>query len=328
MNQMKTVESLASHFEPDNLEINNMVMCSKCLGETFESWFYNDVNEESEFEVENILCHKCASKLRRTDKLSCFIKYNEADIRKFMIQLEGLQYKYCKKEKYPLYPKFAANKFYIKTSVSEYFQDIEGKLVPLTTDPNVFDDPINVIKEKFFLSRKSTLSGNIFDKDALMYKIKKKDNKDEMTEKKPPLNELTLIEQKVLKVLPSIMFRSSKNADSEAKVMIHEKIITKTNEFFSKFDDETKLREEVLTELYSNFRNDIKNSSGLIATLRAMLKEDKFINVKLPIEKAYCIFLYLENVFNPEESMFISVTDEEIFDKDLLENLRFIVKCN
>ena len=323
LNLMKTIESLASQIEPDNLEINNMVMCSKCFGETFESWFYNDSNDKTEFDVESILCYKCASKVKRAEKLTCFIKYSEANIKHFMHKISGLNFKSAKKESYPLFPAFATPKFYIKSTVSEYYQEKHGKLVPLASDPISFEDPLNLVKEKFYLSRKSTTSANIFDKDALMYKIKKKEKLD-IPEEIYPVNELSLIEQKVKNRFPGLVLPSDKPKPSE-KTDLKTEVVKKAFEFFCKYE-KNKLGIQVIEELYAEFSRDVKNSSGSIATLRSILKEDTFTDeFPLLMQKANCIFLFLEGKLNPEESMFILVEDKDINDKELFQKLQSVI---
>ena len=57
---IKVIEEVyARHkeFENDNLQMNNIVMCSSCFGETFEVWFYANSNKTAKFDTENIICH-------------------------------------------------------------------------------------------------------------------------------------------------------------------------------------------------------------------------------------------------------------------------------
>lgn len=321
LNQMKSIENLASHIEPDNLEVNNMVMCSKCLGETFESWFYNDTNDRTEFDVDGILCFKCASKVKRPEKLTCFLKYSETQIKNFMQKLSAMSYKSAKKETYPLYSPFSTPKFYIKSTVSEFFQMNNGNLVRLTSDPNAFDDPLDLVKEKFYLSRKSTSNSNIFDKDALMYKIKKKEANE--TPKEKEINELTMIEHKLKNRFPDLVLPF-------AKPEIHQndlttQIIKKAVDYFGKYE-KNKLGVQVMDGLYKTYCDEIKVSSGEISILRSCLKEDLFTeDYPAMQQKAYCVFLFFEGKLAREAAAFILVEDSEIKDKVFLDRLMSFV---
>lgn len=319
LNMMKQIESLAAQVEPDNLEINNMVMCSKCFGETFESWFYNDSNDHQEFDVESILCFKCASKVKRPEKLTCFIKYPEVQIKQFMQKLSNLNHKSAKKETYPLSKVFATPRFYIRSTASEYYQYKDGKMVPLASDPISFEDPLNLVKEKFYLSRKTSTSANIFDKESLLYKIKKKGEIEGQPEK-TKVNELSLIEQKVKHRFPDLVLPSDRT-EAERSTELAATIVKKTVEYFTKFE-KNKLGVQVIQELYAHFHSEVKHSSGDIATLRGILKEDRFTD-EFPalMQKANCVFLYLEGKLNAEESVFILVEDKEVRDRDLLARL-------
>lgn len=322
MNRLKNVESFCDRVEPDNLSVNNMVACAKCFGETFEAWFYNDSSEQTEFDIESILCYACAKKLKRAEYLTCFVKYPEHNIKGFIVMLNELTLKLAKKRTYPLFEAFATPKFYIKSSVSEFYQEKEGKLVLLDSDPTLYDDPMSVVKEKFYLSRRGTVSNNIFDKDALMYKIKKKSETSKVEEK--PLDELSLIEQKVKLRLPNF----ARQPASEEKHQ-EEPVVLKTKEYFDKFETSSTFSVDFFAELYKEFKREVVNQCGQISAIQSTLREDIFGPDYPELkQKVFCVLVYFEGKINPADSLFFKVDDKEIKDKSLLTNLSSIPIAN
>lgn len=169
--------------EEDNKDINNMVMCSRCFGETFESWFYDKTKDSDdvppEFDVDNIICFDCArDKKVNRKKIIWFMKYNKPVLTKVMQMLEDLSFKDIKKTPFPLMTRIATPKYYVKSTVSEYF-GLEGEeLVPLKSDELLVEEPVDILKQKNFLSRKSMLNMNTFVADALSIKIKLKSKRE------------------------------------------------------------------------------------------------------------------------------------------------------
>ena len=161
--------------------MNNIVMCSSCYGETFEVWFYANSNDTSKFDTENIICYKCYSKKKRTEDNLPFVKYPSKDMKALLLILEDLTFKQSRKAKYPLYQKFCTEKYYVKSTVSEFFaKDPTGEFSAIQHDKTIFEDPKVLITDRMYLSRRSLVSSdNTFDSDALLYKIKRKQPKND-----------------------------------------------------------------------------------------------------------------------------------------------------
>ena len=321
LNRLKKLD-FCHRIEPDNLSVNNMVACAKCFGETFESWFYNDTAEETEFNVESILCYHCAKKLKRPEYLTCFVKYSENNIKCMIAMLCDLKHKEAQKKSLPLFETFATPKFYIKSSVSEYYQEKGGKLVLLSSDPTIFDDPMTVVKETLYLSRRGTNSNNFFDKEALMYKIKKKSPVE--AEEKKPLDELSLIEQKIKLRMPNFIKQPSSEEKSQESP-----VVAKTKEYFDRFESSERLSIEMISDFYKEFKSDTVNQCGEISAIQSALKEDTFSNDYPEIKmKINCIFVYFEGKINPDDALFFKVEDDMIKDRSLLTNLSSIQLAN
>jgi hypothetical protein len=317
---LQHVPEVSSEQEMDNTSVNNVVMCNKCLAETFESWFYLNESgkEDAEFDIENILCYKCVSKIRKQDRIIAFIKFDIKDLKRFITIIEDLKYKGLKNEKYPLMARIASPKYYIRSTVSEYYKAHDGKFSPIRNSDDIFEDPKMLITDKNYLSRKTMASANTFDKDALLYKIKRKDSKPDPSS--PPRSDLPLNEQK-------IELKKQPEQEVPPALSLKEQILSATKDFFREHQDlKMTIGEDMFNSIYSGYEEKMRSGcASFLAIVRGMLMEDVFAKLE-PVDKMYSVFLYLEGILNPEESKFIKVHDEQIYDANIKERLTQFAK--
>ncbi len=307
------------NIESDNNEINNIVMCSLCRGETFECWLYDnrDLDRDLEFDPELIRCHKCFFKGSRPNELGkvakgvCFIKYTSKDIDAMLARIDARDFE---GRPGPLFPKWLASKFYAKHAVSEYFRADGNTLKPLESDASLFEDPVLVIREKNFLSRKAGMqAANSFDREALEYKIKRK--QPAPAPSSPADKSLLQLKQDRLRSPVS-----EQQADGEACAR---QVLAAAERFVQQCPEyDMKLDAAALKLEYAAFAELCRPLSGEMNLLTSLLKEERFGSLASEEQKLKCLFVYLDNVYNQHEARFYFIADHMLFDKELLGKLK------
>ena len=320
------IDEKMMNIEYENKDVNNIVMCSACRGETFETWFY-DSGLGDEFDSDLIRCATCFLKNKRVDKTGkishgiCFIKYSTKDINQFMKEINALSYSDIKKKKSLIYLKWVASRYYCKNSISEYFRVEDNEMKDIESDTNLFEDPVQILKEKNFLSRKTgVFSSNIFDKDMLSYKIKKKSNAsiDEIPETKS--EERSLNEMKI----DSRMEDKSKGQEEKGYRAKKEKVLECVYSFSERYTEYDICNDETMLKNTYNEYEEKKVSAAGLTVIRLQLIEDKFEEMSEE-DKLYCLFIYFDNLHNADETRFFTVNDDDIKDKNLVSKLKSIV---
>lgn len=330
------VHEKLQNIESDNNEINNIVMCSLCRGETFECWFYDnrELEKDVAFDPELIRCHKCFFKGSRPNEHGkigrgvCFVKYAAKDIDAMLARLDAGDFE---GRPGPIFPRWLATKFYAKNAVSEFYRAEGDGLRPLESDASLFEDPVLVIREKNFLSRKMGMqAANCFDREAIEYKIKRKP----LTP--PQLTDPGSQEDKPLLQLKQEQRRRRYSDNSQASAAPAEgelgvqQVLAAAEKFIQQCPEyEIKMDASALKIEYQAFAEHSRPLSGEMNLLTSLLKEERFGSLINEEQKLKCLFVYLDNVYNQQEARFYFISDQMVFDRELLAKLRRAVGvCN
>lgn len=316
------VHERLQNIEDDNNEINNIVMCSQCRGETFECWLYDnrEVEKDLEFDAELIRCHKCFFKGARPNEYGkiakgvCFVKYKHRDIDALLARLDAGDFE---AKPGPLFPKWVAAKFYARNAVSEYFRADGDSLKPLEPDASIFEDPVLVIREKNFLSRRMGMqAANCFDREAIEYKIKRKPH--------APAPESPPAEKSLVQLKREGRRKGSESSQASAgPAEGGPQVVAAAARFIQACPEyEIKLDASGLKLEYAAFAERSRPLSGEMNLLTSLLKEERFGSLASEEQKVKCLFVYFDNLFNKDEAKFYYVNDQMVFDKELLARLQ------
>ena len=101
-----------------------------------------------------------------------------------------------------------------------------------------------------------------------------------------------------------------------------QKVILRTTLFFKNHPElKVNFGDELFPSLYSSYEAIVKGTVGGLSMTQAQLREDSFDTLDEK-DKVFVVFLYLECILNPEESIFFAVPDDKIKDKALLMKLQ------
>ena len=325
------VHEKLENIESDNNEINNIVMCSQCRGETFECWLYDnrELEKDLAFDAELIRCHKCFFKGSRPNEHGkiargvCFVKYAAKDIDALLARLDAGDY--FEGRPGPIFPKWLATKFYAKNAVSEFYRAEGGSLKPLESDASLFEDPVLVIREKNFLSRKMGMqAANTFDRDAIEYKIKRKPQApQELPSPGSPAEKPLLLQKQEHR-------RRRLSEDSEASgcgaaegESGAQRVVAAAVRFVEQCPEyELKLDASALQLEYRAFAERSRPLSGEMNLLTSLLKEERFASLASEEQKLKCLFVYFDKDCTKNRRELILYTRDSSLSPKIIEAVR------